>query len=90
MLTSPDTKSRAISLSEFMSAEDGVAEGIKSFYRNLPLADMICEVSIFQKKNRLAKIYCSDCGLKMSSEVDCVVHRLNSGRENHNRVPFRY
>jgi hypothetical protein len=73
-----------------MNVENGVREGVKSFERNLPVVDMICEVSIFAKKTKIAKIYCEDCGLKMSIEVDAHVHRNSGGKSNHVRMNYRY
>ena len=80
----------AKALGKQMVAEDGVANGVKSFYRNLPLANMICEVSVFNNQtSKLASVYCPDCGLKMCEEAHKVVHRVGSGRENHQCIPFR-
>lgn len=72
-----------------MNQENGVAEGLRSFHANLPVSNMICEVSVFNKESNLANIYCSDCGLKMCAEVDNAVHCAGSGLEEHCRVPFR-
>ena len=59
-----------------MTSEDGVAAGVESFRRNLPMSNILCEVSIFEgKKSRLARLYCQDCGLKISLEVDKIIHR---------------
>jgi hypothetical protein len=80
----------AAALGAKMNAEDGVARGVESFYKHLPLADMICEVSIFSgKQSRLAKIYCTSCGLKLCAETDAILHRATSGRGEHIRTPFR-
>lgn len=89
VLRAPKTQDRARSLAALMNAEDGVSEGVNSFHRNLPVADMLCEVSIFNRESKIARVYCSDCGLKMCSQVDDVVHRASGGRESHSRVPFR-
>lgn len=89
VLRAPGTVERAGVLAALMNEEDGVAEGVKSFHHNLPVADLLCEVSIFSRQSKLARVYCSDCGLKMCCEVDEVVHRVAGGRENHSRVPFR-
>ena len=59
-----------------MMNEDGVATGIESFQKHLPMSNILCEVSIFDnKKSRLARLYCSDCGLKLSLEADAIIHR---------------
>lgn len=89
VLTAPSTQERAATLAVRMSTEDGLAVGVESFHRNLPVADLLCEVSIFNRESKLARVYCSDCGLKMCSEVDAVIHRSAGGREGHSRVPFR-
>ncbi len=87
VLTDRNTIATAVDLARKMNEENGVQRGLESFHKNLPLADMICEVSIFNnKQSRLASIYCQTCGLKMCGAVDAVVHRTAS---NHVRVPFR-
>jgi tartrate dehydratase alpha subunit/fumarate hydratase class I-like protein len=89
-LRDKSTKHNVKRLSEMMLKEDGVAMGVKSFYRNLPLANMVCEVSIFnEKQSNIADFYCVSCDMKMCSEVDQVIHRKGGGRENHTRMPFR-
>jgi sterol 3beta-glucosyltransferase len=89
-LRTPSILTRVAALSQSMNAEDGVARGVESFYRNLPLEDMLCEVSIFDKKSRIAKVYCQDCGLKMSSDVDTFIHESSHrNRSHHVRVPYR-
>eukprot|EP01038_Epipyxis_sp_PR26KG_P008948 gene8948-12065_t len=85
-----ETQENAKKLSNEMLLENGVEEGKKSFYRNLPLDNMICEVSIFDhRKSKIAKVYCKDCDLKMCSEVDSVIHQLNGSRADHTRIHFR-
>lgn len=86
----PDTIASAKALGAKMSKEDGVSEGVKSFYNNLPLGDMICEVCIFNNRRQaVARIYCGDCGLKLSEEADTIIHRTTGGRAHHERVPYR-
>lgn len=81
---------QAKNLGEKMMSENGAEEGVKSFHRNLPLPDMLCEVSVFNNlTSQLARVYCVSCGLKMCEEVDRVVHRPGGGRKSHVRVPFR-
>jgi len=90
MMLDEETMEKAKVLGKKMSLEDGVQAGIESFYKNLPLSNLICEVSIFgKKKSVVARIYCSECGLKMCEEVDCIIHRAGSGREQHSRIPYR-
>lgn len=88
-LKKDDTVMKVKQLSTKMNAENGVAEGVKSFNRNLPIVDMLCEVSIFGGESKIAKVYCSTCGLKMSEEVDTFVHRKLGGREDHLRMNYR-
>lgn len=89
-LRSEEVQVRARELGVKMSLEDGVANGVRSFHSRLPLCSMLCEVSILNNRtSRLARFYCPQCGLKMSEEVDEVVHRRGLGREYHDRVPFR-
>ena len=76
-------------LSEKMNSENGVKAGVKSFEKNLPIIDMLCEVSLFAKKSKIAKVYCDTCGLKMSKEVDAYVHRASSENKNHARMNYR-
>ena len=90
VLRDPAVIASARQLGEHMCQEDGVAAGIQSFYRNLPLANMICEVSVFDNQTpRVARIYCPDCDLKMCEEAHRVAHRPGSGREAHQCIPFR-
>ena len=90
VMRKPETIRNAKALAEKMAQEDGVATGLESFYRNLPKYDLICEVSIFDKRKvRLARIYCSDCCLKMCEEIDAIVHREASGKAHHVRAPYR-
>jgi hypothetical protein len=89
VLASDDTRNNVTHLSQQMNAEKGVLKGVESFLRNLPLEDMICEVSLFRQQSEIASIYCRDCGLKMSSQVNQVVHRMKGGRQHHLRVPYR-
>jgi hypothetical protein len=89
-LRSADVISNAKNLGELMNAEEGVENGVKSFYHNLPLANMICEVSVFvNQTSKLATVYCPECDLKMCEDAHKVVHRQGSGRESHQCIPFR-
>lgn len=78
---------RAKKLGELMRKENGVHNGISSFYRNLPVNDMLCEVSLFAKRSCIAKVYCRDCDLKMTEEIDSIVH---SKILHHSRFFYRY
>jgi len=63
-----------------MSQEDGLSNAVEAFYRNLPISNMICEVSIFLGEIRLATIKCPQCGLNMCSEIYELVHWGNNSR----------
>ena len=89
VLSSDQTRENVANLSLQMNEEKGVLKGVESFLRNLPLEDMICEVSLFSQESQIATVYCRDCGLKMSTLVDQVVHRQRGGRFYHLRVPYR-
>lgn len=89
MLTSTEVASTVSLLSKKMNSEEGVKDGINSFINHLPLADMVCEISLFMGKSDLAKVYCRECGLKMSITADVLIHRDQSGREGHHRIPYR-
>jgi hypothetical protein len=89
ILASDEIQNNVTQLSQQMNQETGVLKGIESFFRNLPLEDMICEVSLFRQQSEIASFYCRECHLKMSSQVDQVIHRSKSGRQHHLRVPYR-
>jgi len=87
VLLDTDTKTTAKLLGDEMNAENGVSNAIKSFYKNLPLRDMICEVSIFnENQSKTACFFCVDCGLKMCSDVDRVVHRNQNNKKNNKKT----
>lgn len=53
----PEVVDRAKTLGAAMEKEQGVLTAVGSFYRNLPLANMICEVSVFaHQTSRLASV----------------------------------
>ena len=89
-LINPAVMQKAKELGQRMMAENGPQRGVDSFYRNLPIDTMICDVSIFDNQiSTLAKVFCADCGLKMCLEVDQVVHRKSGTRGDHKRVPYK-
>ena len=90
VLMSGEVRIKVRELSGKMTAEDGISMGVHSFHNNLPLANMMCEVSVFERVPRLARIYCSHCNLKLSLPADSIVHRESSGRAHHKRILFRY
>ena len=85
-----NTLANVKSLSNKMNIENGVEQGVRSFEKNLPIVDMLCEVSLFARKRRIAKVYCDTCGLKMSAKVDAYIHRTSGGRSDHARMNYRY
>jgi hypothetical protein len=88
-LRDPIAIEKTKALGMIMHEEKGVLRGIESFYRNLPLDSMICNVSIFDgQKSRIAKVHCVDCDLNMCTEVDEVIHRNSCERASHIRTPF--
>lgn len=96
-LLSPDVQSRARKVSVDMEKEgDGVEMGLQAFYRNLPIENMICDVSLMRHEVRLAQVYCKTCGLKMARNVSDFVHaelcpeRPPSGGCSHDLVPCAY
>ena len=89
-LLQPDIRSSAESLGKLMSEEDGVVGAVDAFYRQLPVANMLCEVSLLLDESRLAAIKCVTCGLKMSHEVHRCIHRRGSGREDHEYSAYNY
>jgi len=82
-LRSPSLVAAAEMLAQRLAREDGAKEGLRAFYRHLPVEDMVCDVSLFMGKPLLARIFCSTCGLKMSAEAHAAVHECSSeeGRE---------
>ena len=90
VMSSVETLEKVSKLGDIMAKEDGVVQGMQSFHNNLPLGDMICEVSIFNgMKSNVARVYCPECGLKMCAEVSNLIHRQGSGRPKHSVVPYR-
>jgi hypothetical protein len=89
-LCDPETIETARDLGYKMSEENGVENGTMSFYRQLPVEQMVCDVSIFNdQQSNIAFCFCIDCGLKMSEEVDRVVHRSSGPRKGHSRAIFK-
>ena len=61
---------------------DGVSTGIESFYRHLPVENMLCEVSLMRHEVRLAQVQCKTCGLKMARDVSDHIHAELQHRSN--------
>lgn len=66
---------KAKKLSDDLMKEDGVAEGLRALYTQLPIGNMCCDVSMAMGVARLAHVFCYDCGLKMSKEVSHYLHQ---------------
>lgn len=89
VLLDAKTRTAVEGLAGELRREDGIAVGLDLFHRQLPLQDMLCDVSIFMPQkhgklaslglgnssSRVARVYCSSCGLKMSTDVCELVHR---------------
>ena len=56
-----------------MCAEDGIESGLAAWERNLPLEDMLCDVSLWLGETALARFYYPAFKLKVSAEVHAVV-----------------
>ena len=90
VMRDPKTLSNANELSLKMQLENGTQAGVNSFYRNLPLHKMVCDVSVFDnQKSRIATVFCFECGLKMCDFVDKIVHRKDGDRKDHMRIPYK-
>lgn len=48
--------SNAAEISKKLGSEDGVENAVASFYRHLPIQNMICDVSILLGQSRLAQV----------------------------------
>lgn len=88
-LLSPELMARAKAMAVHMSQENGVKEAASSFRNNLPLRDMVCEVSLFLDEPLVARVWCPECGLKLSVEADAVIHS-HSSRSSHERHAYRF
>jgi len=95
-LKSEKMKKKAQAMAKSFESEDGVGNGIKCFIKQLPIEDMVCDVSLFlpqahcdlAPKTLSACRWCSECQMKLSLEVDAVVHAKGTGRSHHNRSKY--
>jgi len=95
-LKSEKMKKKAQAMATSFESEDGVGNGIKSFTKQLPIEDMVCDVSLFlpqahcetSPKTLSARRWCSECQMKLSLEVDAVIHAKGTGRSHHNRTKY--
>jgi hypothetical protein len=88
-LKAPQTRQNVAELAVKMNSENGVLNGISSFFRNLPLPNMLCMVSQIQGVSALANVRCKVCGLHLSSTVDAFVHGISPEMAAHRRVPHK-
>ena len=61
------------------AGEDGVRGAFEAFFRQLPIADMVCDVSLLlppaYRKARVARYRSGPLGLKVGAEVCAVLAR---------------
>ncbi|KAE9049457.1 Sterol 3-beta-glucosyltransferase [Phytophthora rubi] len=73
-LESPQLRVRAIAMRDLMRKEDGAGEAVKSFYRNLPLHQMRCDLdceraaTLWSQKDKIR--LCDECGFVVSSRPE--------------------
>jgi hypothetical protein len=73
-LFSNEAKTEALKMSQKFTSEDGVEGALNSFYKHLKIENMLCDISIFFGESRLAQVWCSECGFKMTREVADLIH----------------
>eukprot|EP01038_Epipyxis_sp_PR26KG_P011029 gene11029-14810_t len=81
-LVNRNVKKKAVAIAENMNNENGIEEALNSFYKHLPVENMICDVSIFNGVSKVAQVFCKVCGFKMCMEVAREIHS-NPSKENH-------
>ncbi|GMH97452.1 hypothetical protein TrST_g12668 [Triparma strigata] len=95
-LKSDEMKAKAVKMAEAFEKEDGVGDGIAAFHKQLPIEDMVCDVSLFlpnahKEKNPStlpACRWCPECQMKLSLEVDAAIHAEGSPRAHHERTKY--
>ncbi|KAK3268016.1 hypothetical protein CYMTET_23456 [Cymbomonas tetramitiformis] len=80
-LRSKEMRAAARQMAEAFALENGVFEGARSFHKQLPVEDIICDVSLFTEKPRIARWYCASLGLKMSAFVYNALCKKGLGRK---------
>ncbi|KAK3255288.1 hypothetical protein CYMTET_35522 [Cymbomonas tetramitiformis] len=73
MLQDPEILASTERLRRLMATEDGVKGGMRSFYKHLPLQDMVCDVSLMLPEQASAEVYIPGSKLKVSREVHAVM-----------------
>ncbi|KAH7465794.1 Sterol 3-beta-glucosyltransferase UGT80A2 [Phytophthora ramorum] len=68
-LESPQLRARAIAMRDLMQKEDGAGEAVRSFYRNLPLHYMRCDLDC----GRAATMWSQKDKIRLCDECECVV-----------------
>ncbi len=81
----------AKSMAKAFSCENGVEEGVRCFFKHLPLKHMVCDVSLYVKGDKplIARFWCSDCELKLSVFADEVIHSKPENK-GHRRKEYRF
>ncbi|KXS20638.1 glycosyltransferase family 1 protein [Gonapodya prolifera JEL478] len=70
----PDVQKIAEEIKDMMSSEDGVAEGVASFHKHLPLENMVCDIH----RTQLARWFSEESCSKLSDHVALVL--IEAGR----------
>jgi len=81
VLADPTVREQAQDMALKMAQEDGIQSMIASFHRHLPVADMLCMVSLFAKSEPqvvVAEKYQPFRGLRTSAEVHAVLQASSS------------
>ncbi len=84
-------KKSAETMAKAFSCENGVEEGVRCFYKYLPLKHMVCDVSLYLKGDRTltAKRWCQDCELKLSILADEIIHSIPENM-GHYRTEYQF
>lgn len=73
-LESPELRTRAMTLRDLMRHEDGAGEAVRSFYRNLPLQHMRCDLdcgraaTMWSQKDKIR--LCDECAFVVTSRPE--------------------
>ena len=83
LLRSETVQQEARKLAEKLASEDGTKGAINSFYRQLPLPKMICQVSHVRGQMRLATVHCPSCNLNFDAAISAIVHAEDGALAHH-------
>eukprot|EP00743_Colponemidia_sp_Colp-15_P006113 GILK01006571.1.p1 GENE.GILK01006571.1~~GILK01006571.1.p1 ORF type:complete len:965 (-),score=132.21 GILK01006571.1:54-2915(-) len=91
----PEVKQKAELLGSRIRHEDGIAEGVRVFHKQLPLDIMTCEVcermvleGCEDIKPSVANVFCHDCQMRFCRLCDTAVH--SGTQEAHKRTAHRF